>query len=262
MAKTFDQRVVAFVDILGFRNIVARMNKEPHLFATVRDALKTINSQAQQFRQYQTATGLARKVVLRGGAAPLVQPTHFEMTAFSDCYVLSEKTATWRVLAAVQALGSNLLGQGILSRGGVVRGSAYHRGPVVFGQAVIDAYELESNVAKYPRILVSETVRKATWGYHLGVCQGRLYLRDIDGCWFVNVLAPPLSRWKALSDVRVTMDSATFLTSVGAWLRKELQLSQGDLRRSSKLLWLAHHFNTAAAQEERIEPIQTPASTE
>ncbi len=38
---SFEDRFVAFVDILGFRDIVSRMQKEHGLFSTVRDALKT-----------------------------------------------------------------------------------------------------------------------------------------------------------------------------------------------------------------------------
>jgi hypothetical protein len=57
--RSFDTRYVAFVDILGFRNIVRRMQKESELFATVRDALKNIRKQAQKFREYRLATRAA-----------------------------------------------------------------------------------------------------------------------------------------------------------------------------------------------------------
>jgi hypothetical protein len=81
------------------------------------------------------------------------------MTAFSDCYVLSEVFPAWHVVAAVQALGSRLLAEGILTRGGVVQGGAYHNGRVLFGPGIVEAYNLEREVAKYPRIVVSEEVR-------------------------------------------------------------------------------------------------------
>lgn len=256
MARTFETRIVAFVDILGFRDIVARMMKEPETFDTVRDALKTIDAQAEGFRRYRKETGTSRKELLRGRVVPLVQTTHLEMTAFSDCYVLSETVGTWRVLAAAQALGSILLRKGILSRGGIVQGGAYHRGAIAFGPAIIEAYELESQVAKYPRIVVSEEVRESHWGYHSGVCKSRLFLQDADGCWFLNVLAPPLSRWKALPNAPDTIESATFLTSVGAWLTKERHRVRKDIGKLSKLNWLAHHFNLAARLENGVHEIE------
>jgi hypothetical protein len=38
----FKNLYLAFVDILGFKDIIQRMSKEPQFFTTVRDALKTV----------------------------------------------------------------------------------------------------------------------------------------------------------------------------------------------------------------------------
>ena len=67
----FDKRFLAFVDILGFRSIVARMANEPELFATVRDALKTVDKQAQTFQKYRASTNAKRRALLRTGRVPL-----------------------------------------------------------------------------------------------------------------------------------------------------------------------------------------------
>ena len=147
---SFEDRFVAFVDILGFRDIVARMQSEPALFSMVRDALKTIDKQARQFRDYRAALMQSHEAIIASGKAPLTRPSHLNMTAFSDCYVISETFPAWHVLAGVQALGANLLRQGILCRGAVVRGLAYHENRVLFGPAIIEAYELESQVQSTP----------------------------------------------------------------------------------------------------------------
>src|SRR5690606_30140761 len=52
-----------------------------------------------------------------------------------------------------------------LSRGGIARGKVLHRieqgaAPMVFGPAFLEAYELESQVADVPRVVLSQTVRK------------------------------------------------------------------------------------------------------
>jgi hypothetical protein len=136
------------------------------------------------------------------------------MTSFSDCYVLSETVPAWHVVAAVQALGSRFLRDGILTRGTVVAGPAYHNGRVLFGPGILDAYKLESGVAFCPRILVSEEVRKAVWGYHEGLWEGRLLKRDHDGWWFVNLLVPSFSSWKLLSDPNSPHDVRSHLEQV------------------------------------------------
>ena len=86
----------------------------------------------------------ARRTYVR---APLLfmGDTNLQMTAFSDCYVLSEVSPAWHVLAAVQALGARFLKEGILTRGGVVHGKAYHNGRVLFGPGIVDAYSLNAS---------------------------------------------------------------------------------------------------------------------
>ena len=44
----FQQRFIAFVDVLGFRTIVKRMSREDRLFTTVRDAFKDVDSPIKQ----------------------------------------------------------------------------------------------------------------------------------------------------------------------------------------------------------------------
>ena len=61
---------MAFVDILGFRNIVARMQKEQGLFSTVRDALKTINKQARSFAIIESRASNPTKPFLRAAKRP------------------------------------------------------------------------------------------------------------------------------------------------------------------------------------------------
>ena len=54
-------------------------------------------------------------------------------------------------------IGAILFEQGILFRGGLTIGNIIHNeNGTVFGQGLIDAYKLESNNAKYPRIILSD----------------------------------------------------------------------------------------------------------
>lgn len=259
---SFEERYVAFVDILGFRDIVKRMQADHRLFLTVRDALKAIDMQAREFRDYRVAKKQSHQELIARGKVPLSDPPQLQMTSFSDCYVISETSPAWHVVAGVQALGADLLAQGILCRGAIVKGPAYHRDRVLFGPAVIDAYELESQVAKYPRILVTEPVRKATWAYHEGRWNRKLFIQDTDGCWFINVLTPSMSEWGPLSKANADLSNRRYLHVVGKWLRHELLKSRNDLGRLSKLQWLGNHFNRIARERGKLDLIEFPESSE
>lgn len=243
MPKLFEQRFVAFIDVLGFRGLVARMTAEPELFRTVRDSLKEVQKQAKIFSRYRAALN-ARKP----GLVLLPRKSDLQMTAFSDCFVISETFPAWHVLAAVQALGSLYLQRGILTRGGIVYGPMYQRGTVVFGPAIIEAYELESRAAVYPRILVSKQVREECWGYHRGLCKEQLFVQDADGAWFVNVLAPPLSSWDALTTTSAEKKEMTkFLRRTRDVIARLAAGAKHDEAHRSKVGWLLNQFNIAAA---------------
>ena len=251
----FQNRFVAFVDVLGFRNLVERMSHEDRIFATVRDALKVLDRQALGFQQYRRERRSKRQELRRKGGVSVVGETNLQMTAFSDCFVLSEVSPAWHVLAAVQSLGARFLAEGILTRGAVVLGKAYHNGRVLFGPGIIEAYELESRVAKYPRILVTDAVREAVWGYHEGLWKSRLLTRDADGCWYVNLLVPSFSSWAPLSGPDSPTDTRAHLKQVHRSLTAAWQSAQGNTENMSKVWWLIHQFNKVA-EKDGLEPIK------
>jgi hypothetical protein len=71
---------------------------------------------------------------------------------------------------------------GMLVRGGVTIGRLYHSGGVVFGEGLVDAYNLESRVAIYPRIAVSSRI------YARLPNRDRI-AQDTDGIWYLKYLS-------------------------------------------------------------------------
>jgi hypothetical protein len=60
-----------------------------------------------------------------------------------------------RVLSGVAEMGLRI---GVLARGGFTVGQLHHRSGVVFGEAMVEAYRLESKFAHNARILVSDRI--------------------------------------------------------------------------------------------------------
>jgi len=238
--RRFQDRYIAYVDILGFSSLVSRIAEDRNLFALIRDTLKHLNEQTNNVRQYRRRKRDPKH-------AQIVRPTNLQMTAFSDCYVISETTPAWHVVAAVQALGARLLRAGILTRGAIVRGKAYHNSRILFGPAIIEAYQLESGVAVYPRILVTEEVRQEIWNYHEGLWRGNLLKHDHDGCWFVNLMVPSMSSWALVSDEASPQEAHSHLTDVRAALLDARERAKNNPAYLAKVSWLIHAFDQTAS---------------
>jgi len=243
---SFEDRFVGFVDILGFRDIVGRLQDDSALFETVRDALVAIDNRAKQLESYRR---LCTEPVSSHRVSSL-SPNDVRMTAFSDCYLISdsasEDSSPWLLMAAVQALASHLLAKGVLTRGALVRGKAYHDDRVSFGPAIIEAYEIEQTVAHFPRIVVTDPVRTAISWENETFWNGEMLHQDSDGLWFLNALIPPLSKAESTLTNTSSMDTVEFLTSLRSVLAEKIESSRAKVRHLSKVGWLVSYFNIAA----------------
>lgn len=140
--------------------------------------------------------------------------------------------------------------KGILLRGGIVRGKAYHDGRVLFGPAVIAAYELEQT-AKYPRVLVEDHIVRSERWLH---AEDQFFLRDCDGAWFVNPFLRGVSHLSTLlPELRPEHPESDFLSRVRGNIARLLSASMRSRKRSwdqiAKLRWLAARFNDVIASK-------------
>jgi hypothetical protein len=134
----YRERYVAFLDLLGFKTLVARAETDPAEKERVRKVL-----------------GLMRDSLTQNPRLGL------RFTHFSDCIVLSiDRTPAGLMEAfeSINVLTSNLLQFDVLVRGGLVAGNAYHDRDFVYGTAVNRAFLLESELAQDPMTLVSDEV--------------------------------------------------------------------------------------------------------
>ncbi len=120
--------------------------------------------------------------------------TYRQFLAFSDTVVVTMEGADnfelELMILRTSSMQRILLENSILLRGAVVSGLLYNDGKRIFGPAIIEAYLLEKDKAKYPRIIVDEKLvqflklqPKAT----LFVRSEDRYLRiDDDGVYYIN----------------------------------------------------------------------------
>jgi hypothetical protein len=143
----------------------------------------------------------------------------------------------------------NLVNRGILVRGGLTLGYLCHKKGLVFGPGLAEAYHMESKLAQFPRILVSDTAIQALKEAPVLRGEGnsfreemsylKKFLRkDEDGAWFLDYLA--ISRSERDTDQQY----AQFLERHKALIEKQRSeiaaLPRGQYRhsRQQKLKWL------------------------
>lgn len=158
----YTERVVAFVDILGFKEIIKKSAHDDELVKRIFYALDV--------RKDDWAEVYAQDVGLNKTADDFDDRFH----SFSDCIVMSVGTGIEDIGLLVYGIFKicrQLLGQGFLSRGGIAMGKLYHhdeagsshdtksRAPsMVFGPAFIEAYQFESAHADGPRVILQNQV--------------------------------------------------------------------------------------------------------
>lgn len=182
----YEERIVVFLDILGFKSLIGKTvertgNDIPAEIDRVHEALMTV-----------------RQVFDLDDKSASKRRTSKKVTQFSDSVVISflldEPSELFWTLVEVQHMLLELVSRGILCRGGVALGKLIHSETVIFGPAMVDAYEAETRAAMYPRVILDESILKRAAQYHASHHTPELeeeYLRkavskDSDGQYFVD----------------------------------------------------------------------------
>jgi hypothetical protein len=176
----FTNHVVLYLDFLGVSEAASTW-KEDRASSLI-DLLKVIAASRTPFDIEGTS-------LPDGGFKFKVTP---ETSTFSDHVV-----ATWPVVDdwplaiellmdmylklsqdKVSEIASAALEIGLLVRGGLTMGMLYHADGVIFGEAMLNAYHLESRVSKVPRVAVSSRIYA-----NLPVGKRERLMQDADGIW-------------------------------------------------------------------------------
>lgn len=230
--QEYEDRLVAFIDVLGFSEMVAVTATDIRKLRHLTAALK----------------GLYDKIWLWEADGSF---SSFAFTQFSDSIVISSLAGTADSFEMLQQL---LLGvmelvdsYDVLVRGGIARGQLIHDRVMVVGPAMIEAYHLESKDAKYPRIIIAkdlkeqieadleESIRTQT---NLKEVPGysKLFKTDDDGWCYLDYVDPDETYYHIL-------DKADHLKTLEKLANKGLLYS--DERVREKYLWLQKRIREA-----------------
>jgi hypothetical protein len=248
-----NDRLTAFLDILGFKEEVksADDRRLDALVALLRDITSS-----------EVISGEDRVLQLGARDGQNVIKVLPRVTVFSDniavSYLKSDlakkfpgNEMTYGVIFLEQRIrkfAADAGRLGLLIRGGITVGQLEHGSDgVVVGRAMIDAYLLESEVANYPRIVVSRDVYSA-----VKAPQGML-LRDQDGIVHFNYFEPMIDIY-ALGEKGDTFDEQRrtaqdkLLHTAGRKIA-EYRIQEKDLRKVAKWTWFKKYLELARSGE-------------
>jgi hypothetical protein len=249
--SALEYRFVLFFDFLGASNAAKSWPRERvHQFV---DLLIEV----AQVQSAQEISGAAQD---DGSYRLLITP---EVTTFSDNVVVSypsgaleEKNealeSVWteivlkdaiRILHVIAERGLRI---GLLIRGGLSFGQLYHNGDVVFGEAMVDAYTLESKTANNPRVIVSERVVSKL--KHDPAEKINVLMKDTDGQWHLDYFTEMVRQ--VISPMPDRVEQAT------GWRNAHLELidheisrlEQANDGRATKWRWFKQQFERAMSE--------------
>ena len=145
----YEDRAILFVDILGWTEELKRKSAdEIHriLSPFIQQGNENNEQQRERIRQRVAEDD-------RLSSNPLYMSV--QVSFFSDCFVCSMPSEfASRLCNRASHIILDFLSEGFLVRGGLSAGELYHKDQIVFGPALLRAYEIENKEAIFPRVLI------------------------------------------------------------------------------------------------------------
>jgi hypothetical protein len=247
----FQERVVAFADVLGFAELV----EASYLNAAERAKISKLICTNDLFQRF---------------AGEILD--FAEATFFSDSFVLSMRAD--RVFYMIRETGylcRHLLMQGFLTRGAIALGALHHRNPIVVGPAFVNAYRLEQSVAFFPRVVLDDATMEV-WREEFASESAHPHLeslikRDRDGQHFIDIFSPSWNeflQWTEFvrSDNLIPHDHASFVRAANEHVQNGLMANIGRPKIRAKYEWLATECTEGATLPASRQPqLNAPART-
>ena len=248
--KNYRKRIVAFIDILGFKHLVEKSKDDSNAAEEIHYALNRIRSikQSNNIKGYSKVTGI-------------------QASTFSDCAVISypvdKPDSFFNILLDLIHLQLDLAYRGVLIRGGVTIGELYHKSDIVYGPAMNQAASMEKDIAIYPRIVLTEETleegiqlsRKPKMSPYDDSSEvdeqtiRSFVRRDMDDLYFLDMLK---------QDQEINDDGTEYydwLIKVKNLIEDGLQENSNNLRVLMKYRWMKKYFNSVVTDDHAYFPI-------
>lgn len=122
-------------------------------------------------------------------------------------------------------------------RGAITFGNFYFDDIFVYGDALVKAYEMESQRAVYPRIIVDNAFfHDMQFSVKAREIKEKIFQRDTDGEWFINFVEP-------INNTPDTDIGRAFITKLRHSIITLFEQYKSNAKLKQKYYWLVHKFN-------------------
>ena len=135
------------------------------------------------------------------------------------------------VILFCTTLTAQFWANGLLIRGGITIGYCFSDNLMVWGKALVRAYEIESTIAIYPRIVI-DPFADELFDFLSNSKYKKIICRDFDGLYFIDVFFSP--------QVSSILPFLEFLIDDNT--RRINDLDDKNLKERQKLKWLQNYY--------------------
>ncbi|BDT70193.1 hypothetical protein os1_43860 [Comamonadaceae bacterium OS-1] len=208
--------IVAFLDVLGFSAMVKH------------------DSEAEEEKFLPRIISIFEKL------ADTPKPAQMSIRMFSDSITITAPLSPENILRTIEVcaeLQILCLKQKILLRGGISFGKHFSNESLIFSDALVKAYSIESKIARFPRIVIDPNTLNYAWhdqytNDELKEGFRKLVVIDRDGANFVHYL-------NSLGEVRIPLQEL---------LEEKIPQTETVME---KLRWLYDYHNHYALAEDK-----------
>lgn len=233
--KQFKSSIVVFLDILGFKSMIQSIgsNKDVKNVFDILTYLEAWNTQ-DGLNKFIEEKDFINEIYLQRKSVNFKQiQKEIRITYFSDSLVITLpyrggefQNKLFLTIRTIAYLCSKLAIANFFVRGGIAVGDMFHETNIFFGPAFLEAYKLESEIANYPRIILSKEILQL-------VSQSDIpYLKtDVDGLIHVD--------WVCFVKNNLDTDE---LKIINDNIMKNIVFYQNNMKVVAKYKWLKEQF--------------------
>jgi len=252
MEPKYEEQFTAFIDFLGFSEVSTSTDDTTRL--RLLNLLLSLSALRGEFDLQSTVEESGKKSQIKPAISTFsdhivisfpLEPVFKEMNSNEHVAGFVIMMQFNRLLTSIAAAALRI---GFLIRGGATIGNLYHSRGVVFGDAMVEAFKIESRTSVYPRVVLSSYItRRPAW-----IEKQMDLMKGEDGLYQFDYYKPLV--------LGAAMPGQDYGANVRAWFTDVVEIvaknlreleSSGKLNELAKWTWFAREFRRGL---ERMNP--------